>query len=290
MALSLIAQVDTISEGLLMAFHILSATSIVSANSLLLIAFCNSKPILRRNNFLYALSITVCDLIVGAGWFYNGLHDINDSIGLYYSPAKIFPTIHGVSLVTLMCATLDRYYAVQSPFKYKLVMTRTKVLLIIGVTWAFPIITLVVEGALLGESGDVYHGFSTLFFSMFMLFVMIFLNLRLYIVTRRQQSRETNSEHAYKNRSAWLIIITSTSFLIFWAPSLFYIIICFTVKACFHVENNAKNPLVFIRMLNTLSTPIIFLLGSPLTRSSLKDLAQRLRCKRSHVEPVGNRN
>nr|XP_032802949.1 tyramine receptor Ser-2-like [Petromyzon marinus] len=278
MAVSLIELVETPGDALLLALMACLATSIVASNMILIAAFVNSRALLKQNNYLYTLSLAVSDFLVGAGFFYNGLYDVKDEFGPAYSPPIVIPVIHGVSLLTLLASMLDRYYAVHSPFKYVEKMTRRKTMLIIGFTWLVPLVTLLMNSNMSSSSKFAYKAYSTTVVSIFLLVVMVVINTRIYITTRRQQSREPGAES--KARAAHLVIIASTMFIILWMPSLIGMAICAGFDMCISAPYNAKNPLNTLRILNTLSTPVIFLIGSTLTRASLKELALRLRCKR----------
>nr|XP_032803394.1 somatostatin receptor type 5-like [Petromyzon marinus] len=280
MSVPLINLVKTPGDGALIAFHACLATSSVASNSLLLLTLLCSPVLLKRNNYLYTLSITVSDLIAGAGWFYLGLYDVSQELEAYDSPLRVLATVHGISLVTIVAAMVDRYLAVKHPFKYLQKMTRTKVVIVIALTWAWPALSIIVRLIFPSGNGQTSQGYVTLIFLAGMFGVMVILNVRLYIVTSKQQNREPHTGREYKHRSAWLIIVASSLFIALWTPNIVHLSICFAFRRCFSSQNIANNPLSILRILNTLTTPLIFMFGSPMTRTSLKALLQRLRFKR----------
>ncbi|CAN0370333.1 unnamed protein product [Lampetra planeri] len=280
MPVPLINLVKTPGDGALIAFHACLATSSVASNSLLLLTLLCSPALLRRNNYLYTLSITISDLIAGAGWFYLGLYDVSQELESTDSPQRLLATVHGISLITILAAMVDRYLAVKHPFKYLQKMTRTKVVIVIAFTWAWPVLSIIVRLIFPSGNSQTSQGYVTLVFFAGMFGVMVILNVRLYIITRQQQSREPHTERESKHRSAWLIIFASSLFIALWTPNIVYLSICFVLRRCFSAQNIANSPLSILRILNTLTTPLIFMFGSPLTRASLKALLQRLRFKR----------
>ncbi|CAN0335875.1 unnamed protein product [Lampetra fluviatilis] len=130
----------TLDNVALVTLNTVYATCIVLTNLLLIVALLNSSTLLRKNNYLYTLSISLSDLLVGAGWLYNGLHrNADDGNISYRSPEEVFLSIHSISMITFLGAVIDRYYAVQHPFRYVRVMTRAKVVVIIAFVWLIPL-------------------------------------------------------------------------------------------------------------------------------------------------------
>ncbi|XP_032802944.1 galanin receptor 2a-like [Petromyzon marinus] len=284
----MIVPLYTVAQGpgdwILIIFHISFAVSTTIANCLLILAIVSSAKLRKRNNFLYTLSITITDLIVGCGWFYNGTYLVLESLSGGYDAAGIFPMFHGISLLTLMAAMVDRYYAVQYPFDYTKNMTRTKVLTIIAATWLMSIANTVIKTEIPKWAVFIYHSYCSLLGSIVLVFVMACLNVHLYLVTKQQLSREKQTDGEAK-RSSHLIIITSVMFIILWTPSLMYCGFCFYMGLCYSIPYNAVQPYNILRVLNTLTTPIVFLCGSPLTRASLRNIWDRVTCKSAKVEP-----
>nr|XP_032802946.1 beta-2 adrenergic receptor-like [Petromyzon marinus] len=276
----------TLDNVALVTLNTVYATSIVLTNLLLIVALLNSSTLLRKNNYLYTLSISLSDLLVGAGWFYNGLHrDADDGTISYKSPQWVFLSIHGISMMTFLGAVIDRYYAVQHPFKYVRVMTRAKVVVIIAFIWLIPLVVLSLESQSPIYYSVTYQGYSTTAFSFLMIGSIVTLNVRIYGIVKNQQERDGYIARSSKNNSTLLIVLAAAIFIILWAPSMIYTAICSTADVCQRFPKEHLIILSNIRMMNTLSTPIIFLAASPLTRASLNGLAIRLRLKRSQVQP-----
>ncbi|XP_032803392.1 melanocortin receptor 3-like [Petromyzon marinus] len=278
MGLPLMSLKTTPGIVLLMLFHVCLVTCSVASNVLLLVALLNARHLLRKNNYIYTFSITLSDLVVSASWFYYVFYKRHSRFNPFHDAVNLVLVIHGISLITILAAMIDRYLAVQHPFRYKQMMTRTKVLFVIVFIWLWPLVTTVARAY--SQNASASLGYSIIVFSIVMFGVMSIVNVKLYIVTKRQQRREPRAKGASRQRYAWLIIIASMVFLILWTPSMIHSGTCYTFDLCIPFYSLAADPLSVLRAMNTLTTPLIFLLGSPLTRSSLKDLLHKLRCKR----------
>nr|XP_032802947.1 trace amine-associated receptor 1-like isoform X1 [Petromyzon marinus] len=270
-------------------FNVCLATAIVISNAILIGALLNSKGLLKHNNYIFIFSLTVSDFIMGAGWFYNGVFDVRDNLGSIYSASNVFPTIHGISLLTMLSSMVDRYYAVSSPFSYSQKMTRARVLMVVLWMWLWPFLTAFGMAFVKADAARKYQGYTTIAVTVCLLVIMTVVNLRLYFITKRQLSRGPANDEESKKKSARLIIVASTVFIAFWLPSLINSSVCGGFGLCFPPHRNNLNPVNVIRMFNTLSSPIIFLVGSTLLRNSIKNLARRLLCKRSVHPNVGAR-
>ncbi|XP_061417133.1 melanocortin receptor 3-like [Lethenteron reissneri] len=258
---------------MLMLFHVCLATCSVASNVLLLVALLNARHLLRKNNYIYTFSITLSDLVVSSAWFYYVFYKSNSRSNPFNNTVNLVLVVHGISLITILAAMIDRYLAVQHPFKYTQRMTRTKVLFVVVFIWVWPLAATIAKSY--SQNASASLGYSIIVFSIVMFGVMSIVNVKLYIVTKRQQRREPQGKGASKQRYAWLIIIASTVFLILWTPSMIHSGTCYTFEICMPFYSVAADPLSVFRAMNTLITPLIFLLGSPLTRSSLKDLLHK---------------
>ncbi|CAN0335785.1 unnamed protein product [Lampetra planeri] len=273
---SLASLARTPGDVALVAFHVCLATLMTASNLALIVTLLSARTLLRKNNYIYTFSIALSDLLVGAGWFYNGLYNVHEGPGLAYYAETLFPMFHGTSLLTLLAAMVDRYYAVQSPFRYAQKMTNLKVVIIISVAWLYPILTNVGMSMNPGGGSLTYNGYTTMIFNILILAVMLVLNVRLYVVTRRQARRTPSSN----DRSANVMIVASGLFILLWSPNMVHSSICKAFGACLRFANNASNPFITTRMVNTLVTPMVFLMGSPATRAAFKELTHRLGRKR----------
>nr|XP_032802948.1 uncharacterized protein LOC116939103 isoform X2 [Petromyzon marinus] len=151
-------------------------------------------------------------------------------------------------------------------------MTNLKVAVIISVAWIHPILTNVGTSMNPGGGSLTYNGYTAMIFNILILVVMPFLNVRLYVVTRRQARRTPSAN----DRSAHVMIVASGLFILLWSPTMVHSSICKASGACQRFANNASNPFVTTRMINTLVTPMVFLMGSPATRAAFKELTHRL--------------
>ncbi|CAN0370298.1 unnamed protein product [Lampetra planeri] len=264
----------------LIVFHMCLATCCTLSNLLLLMALLGSAALLRRNNHLYTLSITISELMVGAGWFYIALYDENDTFGPLYSPRNVHTTVHGISLITVLASMIDRYLCVKYPFKYSQKMTRIKAVAIIAITWLGPIATVVLKIIFPNKKEKTFQGYITILFSVVMLGVMVILNVRLYLICRLQQNRQQQDNNTSQKQSAQLIVFASMIFITLWTPGIVYVCICYGFGICSSFLEGSTNAVVVIRMFNAITTPLIFLFGSPMTRASLMNVFTFLKIRR----------
>ncbi|XP_042202067.1 beta-2 adrenergic receptor-like [Callorhinchus milii] len=223
----------TLDNVALVTLNTVYATSIVLTNLLLIVALLNSSTLLRKNNYLYTLSISLSDLLVGAGWLYNGLHrNADDGNISYRSPEEVFLSIHSISMITFLGAVIDRYYAVQHPFRYVRVMTRTKVVVIIAFVWLIPLTFLSLQSLAPTNYSVASRGYSTTAFSILMIGSIVTLNVRIYVIVKKQQERDGYNARSSKNNSTLLIVLAAAIFITLWAPSMIYTAICSTANVC----------------------------------------------------------
>ena len=94
---------------------------------------------LPENNRLFLLSLTASDLGTGIGAFIyivpaaNGQWIYSDILCDFVS---FFMSVFGaVSILTLICLSMDKYIAIMKPLRYHQFITRRRVMAVIAITW-----------------------------------------------------------------------------------------------------------------------------------------------------------
>ncbi|ELU03861.1 hypothetical protein CAPTEDRAFT_131608 [Capitella teleta] len=134
---------DAILTHVLVTFFLLVIAWVIVANSLTIAAIIRNRSLRTKPYFLVG-SLAVVDLLVGVfnavvAWMYNyldenraGPHEYNvicTGIFVLWS-APIFNSIYHLVLIAL-----DRYYAVLHPFKYSVMVTKRRIVVLICASW-----------------------------------------------------------------------------------------------------------------------------------------------------------
>ncbi|XP_043925725.1 pinopsin-like [Protopterus annectens] len=269
MTLPLSVSSDSFGNVLLLIFHAVFATAIAMVNGCVLIAILMTHSLRRENRFIFMVSTSISDCLVGLGWYYEGIFDVKDlpyptKNGTFY----ILSTLTGVSMIILVAAQVERYIAVTSPFTYeKITRGRTITVCIVLWTWAYG---MAVPINLFKDSEIVIkmHSITTLVTTVFTIFVMLVLNIKLFLIAKNQLKRDPPSlERENKKSSIQLIIVVSSTFLMCWTPALFLPFVCNMLGKCIISQNDATNIFAILMKSSSLATPVLYINGS----SALKD-------------------
>ncbi len=98
------------------------------------------------------------------------------------------------------------------------------------------------------------------------------MTIKLYMITRYQLSREApSSDKDSKKESLRIIVFVVICFLILWAPSFVNISVKYVTKNGLWFKNEATNIFAIMARFNALSTPALYIWGSPALRAAVWD-------------------
>lgn len=131
-------------------FHIIIA---VPANFLVLVGYVTSRPIRAKPSSILLASLTVADLLTSALVMplQLALHVLHPSMAANRGPLCSFVgsvtySFYIVITETLVCISVDRFYAVRFMLRYQSIMTRKRVAVMIAFIWLHSTIFVLIIG------------------------------------------------------------------------------------------------------------------------------------------------
>ncbi|XP_073532372.1 melanocortin receptor 4-like [Phyllobates terribilis] len=261
--------------------HALVATLSVTLNGLLATAILATKTLRSENRFLYILNTCLGDFLLGAVWFYAGLFDNTDSTPGKIASRFLLYNLMGTIFLSILSSQCERHFAVASPFKYMRLMTKGRSVGVVVFCWVFPLFMSLIYG-LIGESiSSTIKGISNIFTNVASFIIMVGLNIKLYLIAKGQQEREIFASQKDSNKSSLrVVVVVSSSFLVFWTPATVYESVC-GFYACPKFDNESINPFTILIIVTAVINPILYLWGSRAIRVAVwKTLIPRAVCQR----------
>ena len=100
----------------------------------------------------------------------------------------------------------------------------------------------------------------------------IIMTIKLYVIARHQLARDPPSaERENKKESLRIVIFVVISFLLLWSPSFVNVIVRQLTSQALIFKNEAINPWFIMARCNALSTPAVYVWGSPALREAVKE-------------------
>ncbi|KAL6113743.1 uncharacterized protein ACO6RY_04658 [Pungitius sinensis] len=250
-------------------FQIVFATSTVLVAGPVVVTILATRALRLQNRFVFMLSTSICDTLVGFSVYYLGLFDVYEGYPPRSGTYNILPSLLGVNILTFMFAQFDRYLAVCHPYVYSRFISRK---LVVGVNvycWLYNIAHLVVRNLLPPSKASQLY-VSSIIVLQIIVVTKVVMTIKLYVVARVQVDREPpGAEKESKKESLRILIFVVVSFLVLWGPSFVNIIIRFGSGGGLTFRNEATNAFAIMARFNAVCTPSVYVWGSPALREAL---------------------
>ncbi|XP_071951790.1 histamine H2 receptor-like [Antedon mediterranea] len=267
---------------------------------------------------IFLLSLTFADLFLGllnlfsiipaiiSSWPYGG--GLCMAIGL---SGSIFC---GVSLLSLLSVSIDRYIAISNPLHYILLVTKKRALFAVTSIWIFTFILVTLASILEGKQFVIYKrdlctcivAFGDLQFKIFIIItlfafimvpglLMILLYIRLFFISRKHIRQITELTVSSNNgipivsKKEWKAIktlfIVTGAFNIAWLPFLI-------VHSYMAITNNTVNDgalffILWLALSNSWWNSLIYSATNHAYRkNALQVMKSMLPCYKNHVHPI----
>ncbi|KAF3695568.1 hypothetical protein EXN66_Car011244 [Channa argus] len=267
---------------LLFLFSILLASAIVFLNVSVSLSILLNTVLRCENRFMYMLSTCLSDICTGVSYYYVGVLDVRDTFDSPTRTLYIAPTFLGLSFMAILAAQADRYHAVMAPFKYSQRMTRKMTLLVVFAYWVYAFFIVGVNNLVTVGVAKKITSIGTFVGNLFALIIMIWLNIRLFIIARFQLDKQPPSEERENKRSSvYLILVVAVFFLGTWLPICCHVTICnFIGSTCYTFKNEGTDPLRILPRVNAALTPLLYIRGCAPLRATLLTRVWRPCCRR----------
>ncbi|XP_035235328.1 uncharacterized protein LOC118206591 [Anguilla anguilla] len=262
---------DRPEDYFIFLFHIIFATSAVLLAGSVAIAISSTKSLRRQNRFIFMLNTSISDTLVGFSVYYLGLFDVQEGFpsrnGTYY----ILPSLLGINVITFFFAQFDRYVAVCHPFFYERYIVQPVAVGACVYSWvhsysillAFNVVPISVAMKLRSV---------TLMGLQVVVIIKVIMTIKLYVIARYQLGRDPPSaDKENKKESLRIIVLVVITFLTLWCPSFVNIIVRQQTFRGVTFRNEATNLFAIMARFNALTTPAVYIWGSPALREALKN-------------------
>ncbi|XP_026856806.2 glucose-dependent insulinotropic receptor [Electrophorus electricus] len=260
-------------------YHVLFATTSALLAGSVVVGILGTRTLRAQNRFMFMLNTSVSDTLTGLSVYYLGLFDVQEGYpsrnGTYY----ILPSFMGVNVMTFLFAQFDRYFAVCHPFFYNRFITRGFVIASCAFCWVYTYLILTIQNILPVSQATKISAFGVMTLQIIVV-IKVFMTVKLYIIARHQLEREPpSSEKDTKKESLWIIVFVVICFLFLWCPSFINIILRYLTTSGVQFRNEATNLFAIMARFNALSTPALYVWGSPALRAAVCSLVWRRLCE-----------
>ncbi|XP_061115608.1 trace amine-associated receptor 2-like [Conger conger] len=261
---------DRPEDYFIFLFHIIFATSAVLLAGSVVIGISSTKSLRRQNRFIFMLNTSISDTLVGFSVYYLGLFDVQEGFpsrnGTYY----ILPTLLGINVITFLFAQFDRYVAVCYPFFYDRYVTQPVAVGACVYSWVHSYSMLLARNVV-PVSIAIRLGSIAVIVLQIVIIVKILMTIKLYVIARFQLGRDPPSvEKENKKESLRIIVFVVIIFLTLWCPSFINIIVKQQTLLGVRFRNEATNLFAIMARFNALTTPAVYVWGSPALREAVK--------------------
>ncbi|XP_062857680.1 trace amine-associated receptor 7c [Trichomycterus rosablanca] len=263
--------VDFSSAGdyLIFVYHIVFATcAAVLAGSVVLGILC-TRALRIQNRFIFMLNTSISDTLTGFSVYYLGLFDVQEGYPSRNSTYYILPSFLGVNVMTFLFAQFDRYLAVCHPFFYNRFITRGFIISCCVFCWVYTYLILTIQNVLPVSQAVKLSAFGVMTLQVIVV-IKVLMTVKLYVIAKHQLGREAPSpDKDSKKESLRLIVFVVICFLLLWCPSFVNIMVRYLSSAGLRFRNEATNVFAIMARFNALSTPALYIWGSPALRAAV---------------------
>ncbi|XP_061115268.1 somatostatin receptor type 5-like [Conger conger] len=270
MSVPLSVDFDSPEDYFIFIFQILFATSVVLLAGSVVVGILKTKSLRIQNRFIFMLNTSISDTLTGLSVYYLGLFDVEEGYpsrnGTYY----ILPTLLGVNILTFLFAQIDRYFAICHPFFYCRYIKRPIVVGICAFCWLDTYLILIVKSAVPVSKAAQINAFSVLSIQIIVV-TKVLMTIKLYVIARYQLVRDPPSaERESKKESLRIIVFVVICFLTLWCPSFVNILVKQLTVHGIRFRNEATNLFAIMARFNALTTPAVYVWGSPALREAVR--------------------
>ncbi|XP_063045923.1 G-protein coupled receptor 183-like [Engraulis encrasicolus] len=263
---------DRVEDYFIYLFHILFATSSVLVAGSVVVGILGTRSLRRQNRCIFMLNTSISDTLTGFSVYYLGLFDVQEGYPSRNGTFYILPSFLGVNVLTFLFAQFDRYLAVCHPFFYNRFISRGCVIAMCAICWIYTYSILIVQNMVPISKAAQINAFGVIALQLIVL-TKIIMTIKLYVIARHQLGREVPStERETKKESLRIILLVVICFLILWCPSFVNIIVRQLTGKGLRFRNEATNLFSTMSRCNALSTPALYIWGSPSLREAVGKL------------------
>ncbi|XP_036382164.1 somatostatin receptor type 4-like [Megalops cyprinoides] len=274
---------DRPEDYFIFLFHILFATSAVLLAGSVVIGILRTKYLRIQNRFIFMLNTSISDTLTGLSVYYLGLFDVDEGYPPRNSTFYILPSFLGVNVLTFLFAQIDRYLAVCHPFFYSRYIMRPVVIGFCAYSWFHAYFILTVQ-RIVPISTAIQMNAVLMILLQMTVFTKVIMTIKLYVVARYQLARDPPSaENENKKESLRIIIFVVVCFLTLWSPSFINITVKQMTFRGLKFRNEATNLFAIMARFNALSTPALYVWGSPALRESVKKIGWGRMCPKRKI-------
>ncbi|XP_073720795.1 uncharacterized protein [Misgurnus anguillicaudatus] len=256
-------------DYLIFIFHILFATASALLAGSVVIGIVSTRALRSQNRFIFMLNTSISDTLTGCSVFYLGLFDVQEGYPSRNGTFYILPSFLGVNVLTFLFAQFDRYLAVGYPFFYERHITRGVVIGVCALCWIYTYSILIVQSVVPVAFAAQMNAFGVIVLQVIVA-VKVLMTIKLYMIARQQLRREAPSnDKESKKESLRIIVFVVICFLTLWAPSFINISVRYMTKSGLRFRNEATNVFATMARFNALSTPALYIWGSPSLRAAV---------------------
>ncbi|KAM9605895.1 cannabinoid receptor 2 isoform 2-T2 [Morphnus guianensis] len=280
----------------------LFGTLCIFENSLVLYLIFSSPRTRRKPSYLFISSLALADILASVIFVcsfvnFHVFNETNFSKEMFLLQLAGVNTSFSASLSSLLLTALDRYISISRPSKYKLLMTRKRAWIALGVLWVtcVTIASLPLLGwnccMLDSTCSELFPFVDDNYLSSWICFVMVLLGCIIYayahVLWRAHQHvayMEKHQAQAGKQNTrmrmdvmlAKTLVMVLTVLVLCWSPVL--VLMIYSIFA--RLSNHLRKVFAFcstLCLLNSMVNPIIYALRSKELYSSLRMVLSRFR-------------
>ncbi|KAK2834792.1 hypothetical protein Q7C36_015493 [Tachysurus vachellii] len=273
----------SLGDFFLFTYHIMFATcAALLAGSVVLGILC-TRALRHQNRFIFMLNTSISDTLTGISVYYLGLFDVQEGYPSRNSTFYILPSFLGVNVMTFLFAQFDRYLAVGHPFFYKRFITRGFVISCCVFSWVYTYLILTIQNVLPVAQAVKLSAFGVMMLQIIVV-IKVLMTIKLYIIAKHQLRREAPSpDRDSKKESLRLIVFVVICFLSLWCPSFVNIMVKYLSNGGLRFKNEATNVFAIMARFNALSTPALYIWGSPALRTAVWITVWNRVCTPCHI-------
>ena len=261
---------DRTEDYFIFLFHIIFATSAVLLAGTVTVAISSTKSLRRQNRFIFMLNTSISDTLVGFSVYYLGLFDVYEGFPPRNGTYHVLPSLLGINIITFFFAQFDRYVAICYPFFYDRYITQPVAIGACVYSWVHTYSILLARNVV-PVSIAIRLGSFGIMAVLAVIIIQILMTIKLYVIARYQLGRDPPSaEKENRKESLIIIIFVVITFLTLWSPSFINVIM---KQQSFHglnFRNEATNLFAIMGRFSALTTPAVYVWGSPALREAVK--------------------
>ncbi|CAL8345595.1 unnamed protein product [Lota lota] len=254
-------------EYVIFIYQILFGTTTVLVAGTVVVGISMTKNLRAQNRFIFMLNTSIADTMNGFAVYYLCLFDVQESHPQRNSTYFILPSLLGVNMITFLFSQFDRYFVVCQPFIYSRFITRRVVICLNVYSWFYTYFILIILNVMpVSKSMQTLAAMES--FVLLIVMTKVIMTIKLYVVARYQLDREPPSvERDTKKESLRITILVVIQFLVLWSPATINIVL---LDKAVNWVNESSNGFAIMARFNSLSTPMVYLLGSPALREAAR--------------------